>query len=224
MDEVEARLEELRALGLHRRMRVVRGAQGPRVTLDGRRVLLLCSNNYLGLAEHPRLREAASEAALRWGAGAGASRLVSGNMTLHDRLEERLAAFEGTEACVLFGSGYLANTGVVSALARAGEVVCSDQLNHASIVDGCRLARAETFVYRHCDVEHLALGPGARGSSPARSSSPTRCSRWTVTWPRSPRSSRSRGGRRPGGGRRGPRDRRAGARWPRRGGGGGTGG
>jgi 8-amino-7-oxononanoate synthase len=158
MDEVEARLEELRALGLHRRRRVVRGAQGPRVTLDGRRVLLLCSNNYLGLAEHPRLREAASEAALRWGAGAGASRLVSGNMTLHDRLEERLAAFEGTEACVLFGSGYLANTGVVSALARAGEVVCSDQLNHASIVDGCRLARAETFVYRHCDVEHLAWG------------------------------------------------------------------
>jgi glycine C-acetyltransferase/8-amino-7-oxononanoate synthase len=128
------------------------------VTLDGRRVLLLCSNNYLGLADHPRLREAAAEAALRWGAGAGASRLVSGNMTLHRRLEERLAAFEGTEACVLFGSGYLANAGIVSALARAGDVVCSDALNHASIVDGCRLARAETFVYRHCDVEHLAWG------------------------------------------------------------------
>jgi 8-amino-7-oxononanoate synthase len=167
MEDVEARLEELRALGLHRRMRLVRGPQGPRVTLDGRRVLLLCSNNYLGLADHPRLREAASEAALRWGAGAGASRLVSGNMTLHRRLEERLAAFEGTEACVLFGSGYLANTGVISALGRAGGIVCSDALNHASIVDGCRLARAETFVYRHCDVEHLAWGLERASGRPA---------------------------------------------------------
>jgi glycine C-acetyltransferase/8-amino-7-oxononanoate synthase len=90
--------------------------------------------------------------------GAGASRLVSGNMTIHRRLEERIAEFKGAERCVLFGSGYLANTGVVSALAREGEVVFSDELNHASIVDGCRLARAHTFVYRHGDVEHLAWG------------------------------------------------------------------
>jgi 8-amino-7-oxononanoate synthase len=95
---------------------------------------------------------------MRWGVGAGASRLISGNMTIHRRLEKRLADFERREACVLFGSGYLANTGIVAALAREGEVVFSDALNHASIVDGCRLARAETFVYDHADVEHLAWG------------------------------------------------------------------
>src|SRR5215210_7845243 len=135
---------------------MVSGPQGPRVVLDGRPVLLLCSNNYLGLADHPRVREAAADAAMRWGAGAGASRLVSGNMTLLRRLEERLAAFKGAQRALLFGSGYLANLGVVPALARKGEIVFSDELNHASIIDGCRLAGAETFVYRHCDAEHLA--------------------------------------------------------------------
>jgi glycine C-acetyltransferase/8-amino-7-oxononanoate synthase len=118
----------------------------------------MCSNNYLGLADHPRVREAAAEAATRWGVGAGASRLVSGTMTIHRRLEERLAAFKGRQAALLFGSGYLANGGVIAALARPGDVVFSDELNHASIIDGCRLSRAETFVYDHCDVEHLAWG------------------------------------------------------------------
>jgi 8-amino-7-oxononanoate synthase len=158
MSDVERRLEELKGLGLYRRMRMVSGPQGPRVVLDGKPVLLLCSNNYLGLADHPRVRQAAADAAMRWGVGAGASRLVSGNMTIHRRLEERLAAFKGSETAVLFGSGYLANAGIVSALAREGEVVFSDELNHASIVDGCRLARAETFVYKHGDVDHLAHG------------------------------------------------------------------
>ena len=155
MSEIHERLEELRERGLYRRMRMVSGPQGPRVLLDGKAVLLLCSNNYLGLADHPRVRTAAAQAAMRYGAGAGASRLVSGNMTLHRRLEERLAAFKGTERCVLFGSGYLANMGVIQALAQEGDVVFSDALNHASIIDGCRLARAETFVYRHLDTEHL---------------------------------------------------------------------
>jgi glycine C-acetyltransferase/8-amino-7-oxononanoate synthase len=95
---------------------------------------------------------------MRWGAGAGASRLVSGNMTLHRRLEERIAAFKGTQSALLFGSGYLANLGVVPALARKGEIVFSDELNHASIVDGCRLSKAETFVYQHSDMEHLEWG------------------------------------------------------------------
>ena len=113
--DLQARLDELRELGLYRRTRVVSGPQGPRVVLDGRSVLLLCSNNYLGLADHPRVREAAADAAMRWGAGAGASRLVSGTMTIHRRLEERLADFKGTEAAVLFGSGYLANLGVIGA-------------------------------------------------------------------------------------------------------------
>ena len=144
-------------------MRTVEGAQGPRVILDGAEVLLLCSNNYLGLADHPRVREAAAEAAQRYGAGSGASRLISGTMSLHRRLERRLTDFKGSEAALLFGSGYLANTGTVSALAGRDGVVFSDALNHASIIDGCRLSRAETFVYRHCDLEHLEYGLNQAG-------------------------------------------------------------
>ncbi len=158
MTDIAERLDDLRERGLYRRMRLVSGPQGPRVLLDGRPVLLLCSNNYLGLADHPRVREAAAEAAMRWGVGAGASRLVSGNMTVHRRLEEQLADFKGSEACVLFGSGYLANAGIVSTLAGEGDVVLSDSLNHASIVDGCRLSKARTFVYDHCDMDHLEYG------------------------------------------------------------------
>jgi 8-amino-7-oxononanoate synthase len=158
MTDIAETLEQIRDRGLYRRLRLISGPQGPRVLLDGDPVLLLCSNNYLGLADHPRVREAAADAAMRWGVGAGASRLVSGNMTVHRRLEEQIAEFKGSEACVLFGSGYLANSGVISALARQGDVVFSDELNHASIVDGCRLARAETFVYDHCDPEHLEWG------------------------------------------------------------------
>jgi 8-amino-7-oxononanoate synthase len=158
MTEIEERLDEIRARGLYRKLRCVSGPQGPRVLLDGRPVLLLCSNNYLGLADHPRVREAAAEAAMRYGAGCGASRLVSGNMTIHRRLEEQLTDFKGAEACLLFGSGFLANAGVVSTLASEGDVVFSDALNHASIIDGCRLSRAETFVYDHCDTDHLEWG------------------------------------------------------------------
>jgi 8-amino-7-oxononanoate synthase len=167
MTDVAERLEELRDSGLYRRLRLLSGPQGPRVLLDGRPVLLLCSNNYLGLADHPRVRAAAAVAAMRWGASAGASRLICGNMEPHRELEERLAAFKGYEAALLFGSGYLANTGTIAALAGRGEVVFSDELNHASIVDGCRLSRAATFVYRHADVEHLAWGleqAGGRGA------------------------------------------------------------
>ena len=160
MLEIQARLDELKAHGLHRRTRLVSGPQGPHVLVDGKPVLLLCSNNYLGLADHGRVREAAADAAMRWGVGAGASRLVSGTMTIHRRLEERLAEFKGREAALLFGSGYLANTGAISALARPGDVIFSDELNHASIIDGCRLSRAEVFVYDHGDVEHLSWGIG----------------------------------------------------------------
>jgi glycine C-acetyltransferase len=158
VSEVGARLEDLRSAGLYRRLRLIESPQGPRVTLDGAEVLLLCSNNYLGLADHPRVRQAAADAGERFGAGAGASRLVSGNMALHGRLEERIAAFSGYEAALLFGSGYLANLGTIAALAGRGQVVFSDELNHASIIDGCRLSRAERFIYRHGDLEHLAWG------------------------------------------------------------------
>jgi 8-amino-7-oxononanoate synthase len=155
VSEIEERLAELELLGLSRRLRLVSGPQGPTVLLDGKPVLLLCSNNYLGLADHPRVCGAAAEAAKRWGVGAGSSRLISGTMTVHRRLEERLAAFAGRQSCLLFGSGYLANLGVIGALAGRGDTVFSDELNHASIVDGCRLSRAEVVVYRHADVEHL---------------------------------------------------------------------
>jgi glycine C-acetyltransferase/8-amino-7-oxononanoate synthase len=155
MSEIEQRLAEIERLGLERRLRIVSGPQGPRVVLDGEPVLLLCSNNYLGLADHPKVREAAADAAMRCGVGAGASRLVSGTMTIHRHLEERLAAFEDSEACVLFGSGYLANLGVIGALAGPGDTIFSDSLNHASIIDGCRASRAEVVVYRHLDSDHL---------------------------------------------------------------------
>ncbi len=167
MTDVAERLEELRDRGLYRRLRLISGPQGPHVTLDGQPVLLLCSNDYLGLANHPKVRNAAADAAARWGMGAGASRLISGNMQPHGRLERRLAEFKGYESALLFGSGYLANSGIIPVLAGRGEVIFSDQLNHASIIDGCRLAAAETFVYRHGDVEHLAWGlreAGERGS------------------------------------------------------------
>ena len=167
MDEVSASLAGLERAGLRRKLRTIEGPQGPRVTLDGAEVLLLCSNNYLGLADHPRVRRAAADAAERYGAGAGASRLISGDMELHRRLESSLAAFKGTESALLFGSGYLANIGIVSALAGEGGIVFSDELNHASIIDGCRLARAETFVYRHRDLEHLAWGLEQAGGRPA---------------------------------------------------------
>src|SRR3954454_9216873 len=158
MLDLEERLGELESSGLRRRLRMVDGPQGPEVMLDGQPVLLLCSNNYLGLADHPRLRRAAADAEMVLGTSSGASRLISGSMSIHADLEAKLADFEGTEAALLFGSGYLANTGAIAALAPRGEVVFSDELNHASLIDGCRLAGAETFVYRHCDTEHLEWG------------------------------------------------------------------
>jgi glycine C-acetyltransferase/8-amino-7-oxononanoate synthase len=158
MPDISQRLEELRESGLYRRLRNVESPQGPQVLLDGRAVMLLCSNDYLGLADDAQVRCASSDAAMKWGTGAGASRLVSGTMTVHGELERRLAEFKGKPSALLFGSGYLANAGVVSALAGRDEVVFSDELNHASIIDGCRLSRAETFVYRHADTEHLEWG------------------------------------------------------------------
>jgi 8-amino-7-oxononanoate synthase len=156
--DIAETLEALRRDGLYRRLRTVDSAPGPWVTVDGRQVLLLCSNDYLGLAGNAAVRAAAAQAAERWGAGAGASRLVSGNMTIHTELEHELAEFKGHEACVLFGSGYLANTGVIAALAGSDHVILSDELNHASIIEGCRQSRAETIVYRHRDVDSLAAG------------------------------------------------------------------
>ena len=157
-DFIEAELEELKRQGLYRRLRRVEGEQGPTLNLDGQEVLNFSSNNYLGLANHPALRAAAKEAIERYGCGSGASRLISGNMTLHEELEAKIAALKGTEAALVFNSGYQANIGVLSALAGEGDVILSDALNHASIVDGCRLSRATVVVYPHCDLGVLEDG------------------------------------------------------------------
>ncbi|MDD2320397.1 MAG: 8-amino-7-oxononanoate synthase [Geobacteraceae bacterium] len=145
----------LKEQGLYRRMPLVEGSQNARVVVDGREVLLLCSNNYLGLADHPKLKEAAIMAVEKYGVGSGASRLVSGTMELHESLEARIAAFKGTEKALVFNSGYAANTGVIPALAKKGDVLFSDKLNHASIVDGCLLARAQLIRYPHNDMAVL---------------------------------------------------------------------
>ena len=141
--------------GVQRALRPLDGPQDAHVTLDGRRVLCLCSNNYLGLANHPAVVEAACAAARDSGVGAGASRLISGSMRSHHQLEERLAAFKGAAACLLFTSGYHANLGVISSLVGPGDAVFSDALNHASLIDGCRLSRAAVSVYPHGDVASL---------------------------------------------------------------------
>lgn len=137
-------------------MRVVENAQGPRITIDGRAVLNLCSNNYLGLANDQRLKDAAIGAIWKYGVGAGASRLISGTMTLHHELEEKLAAFKNAESCLVYNSGYQANLGIISSLVGRGDTVFSDRLNHASIIDGIILSRAELVRYPHRDVHYLA--------------------------------------------------------------------
>lgn len=155
METFGEELAALRRQGLFRQMRLIEESQGSRVMLDGREVLLLCSNNYLGLAEHPLLKEAAIRAVERYGAGSGAARLVSGNMELHETLEARLAAFKGTGAALLFNTGYAANTGIISAIVGRGDVIFSDRLNHASIVDGALLSRATLVRYPHHDMAAL---------------------------------------------------------------------
>lgn len=155
MDFLTEELNKLRGSGLYRTLRTIEGAQGPRVKINGKEVILLCSNNYLGLADHPRLKEAAIKAIEKYGAGSGASRLVSGTMELHKELEERIARFKGTEAALVFNSGYAANLSVIPALVGRADSVFSDKLNHASIIDGCVLSRAEFKRYPHKDVEGL---------------------------------------------------------------------
>ncbi len=154
-DVLAERLGALAQQGLSRRLRLISGAQESSVILDGQEVILLSSNNYLGLATHPALKQAAQDAIARFGCSAGSSRLISGTMELHQQLEQRLAASKGTAAALVFPSGYHANIGVLSALMEPDDTILSDELNHASIIDGCRLSRARVQVFRHCDVAHL---------------------------------------------------------------------
>ena len=150
-----AELDELKAARLYRPLRVMSTANGTRVTVDGRDVISLASNNYLGLNTHPRLVEAAAAAARRFGAGSGAVRTISGTMTLHEELEAALATFKHVEAVLTFQSGFTCNTGVIPVVAGEPDLIVSDALNHASIIDGMRLAKAPRVIYRHKDVAHL---------------------------------------------------------------------
>lgn len=153
--DLENELAQRRAKGLYRSLVPIVARRGPRVVIGGRELVNLCSNDYLGLAQDPRLVEAAQRAAETWGVGSSASRLVSGNFHLHEELERRLSRFKGTEAALIYNTGYQANLGIIATLVGEPDLILSDALNHASIVDACRLSRAKVLVYRHKDLEHL---------------------------------------------------------------------
>ncbi len=155
LDWLTEEIEGLKAQGLYNRIRTISSAQGARLVVDGKDVLNFCSNNYLGLANHPKLVEAAREAAAKYGVGPGAVRTIAGTMELHIELEKRLAKFKGAEAVITFQSGFTANLGTIPALVGKEDVIFSDRLNHASIIDGCRLSGARIAAYEHNDPAAL---------------------------------------------------------------------
>jgi glycine C-acetyltransferase len=155
LDFIQEELQELKERGLFRHLRVLEGEQSHKAMFDGQSVVNLSSNNYLGLTTHPKLRQAAKEAIDKLGVGSGSVRTIAGTMSLHQELEEKLARFKHTEASLVFQSGFTANMGVITALVGDGDVIISDELNHASIIDGCRLTRAERRVYPHKDMVGL---------------------------------------------------------------------
>ena len=146
-------LDRMRADGVFRPLAILETPQDAEVVIGGRRLINLSSNNYLGLNRHPRLVRAAVEATERWGAGSGAVRTIAGTLAIHEELEERLAAFKRTEAALTFQSGYTVNVGVIGSMLESGDYVVSDKLNHASIIDGIRLTKADRVLYEHCDVD-----------------------------------------------------------------------
>lgn len=153
--DFEEELADIKNKGLYRRLNIIEGAQTPRIIKNGRELILLCSNNYLGLTTHPKVKKAAVEAIEYYGTGAGGSRLTSGNTDLYDSLEEKIAQFKGAEDAIVFSTGYMANLGVISAIMNKGDLILSDELNHASIIDGCRLSRAEVRIYPHKNVASI---------------------------------------------------------------------
>ena len=152
MSWLENELAGIRNKGLYRELRTIHGAQAPRITMNGRELIHLSSNDYLGLTTHPKVKKAAIDAVEEYGTGAGAARFTGGNTDLTNSLEEKIARFKNTEAAMVFSTGYMANMGVISALMDKGDLILSDELNHASIIDGCRLSRAEVNVYPHRDI------------------------------------------------------------------------
>jgi glycine C-acetyltransferase len=161
-------LNELKQKGTYFRLRVLEDEQAPVCTFDGKKVINLASNNYLGLTTHPKLREAALQATRKYGVGSGAVRTIAGTMTLHMQLEERIARFKNVEACVVFQSGFTANAGTVSAVLGKDDFIISDELNHASIIDGCRLSRAKILVFRHKDMTHAEEQLASLKNQPGR--------------------------------------------------------
>jgi glycine C-acetyltransferase len=147
-------ITQLKEKGTHFRLRVLESEQEPVSTFDGKQVINIASNNYLGLTTHPKLRQAALAATRKYGVGSGAVRTVAGTMSIHMELEEKIARFKNVEACVVFQSGFTANSGTVSALLGKDDFIISDELNHASIIDGARLSRAKILVFRHKDIAH----------------------------------------------------------------------
>ena len=156
LDFIDTELQELQAQGLYIYIRTLESPQGAWITVQGRRVLNLCSNNYLGFANHPALRKAAQEAIERFGVGPAAVRTIAGTMSLHLELERKLAEFKHVEATLSLQSGFMANLATIPALVGPEDAIFSDELNHASIIDGCRLSRAQIIRYPHCDVQALA--------------------------------------------------------------------
>ena len=159
---LQAEIDNLKTAGLYNNIRTLDSPMDAWVSIDGRRLLNFCANNYLGLANHPRVRAAAQEAIDRYGVGPGAVRSIAGTMSLHVELERRLAEFKRAEACITFQSGFTANLATIPALVGPGDLIFSDELNHASIIDGCRLSRAETVRYAHNDVADLRRQIDAR--------------------------------------------------------------
>jgi 8-amino-7-oxononanoate synthase len=155
IDDIHEELHELEEQGLRRRLRAVDHLGGMRASVGGRDCILFCTNNYLGLADHPKVLERSQRALLRYGAGAQASRLVSGHFPIHLQLEEITAVFKGSEASLAFPTGYMANLAAVSALAGDGDAVLCDRLNHASLVDACRMSKAKLLIYEHLNLEDL---------------------------------------------------------------------
>jgi len=161
-------LNHLKAKRTHFRLRVLEDEQAPGCTFDGKQVINLASNNYLGLTTHPKLRAAAMEATRRYGVGSGAVRTIAGTMKIHMQLEEQIACFKNAEACVVFQSGFAANAGTVSAILGKDDFIISDELNHASIIDGARLSRARILVFRHKDLAHAEEHLASVKSQPGR--------------------------------------------------------
>src|SRR5579863_7216003 len=147
-------LEAWKQAGTYQRLRVLESESAAESRFDGRQVINLASNNYLGLTTHPKLREAALDATRKFGVGSGAVRTIAGTMKIHMELEEKIARFKNVEACVVFQSGFAANAGTVSAVLGKDDFIVSDELNHASIIDGARLSKAKILVFRHKDIAH----------------------------------------------------------------------